>query len=531
MGSEPLMAPNQEYRQTEPTLAQLTDQHSAILNALPATAVIDQQGYIREINTAWVEFATENDYEDQTYGLGSNYLATCLQATGPDSEDARAAAAGIQAVLAGEEKLFNMEYPCHAPWEQRWFRMIVNPVMAPKGGAVIMHINITERVLAEQGLRESEETFRTFMEVASEGIIITNQAGQITFANAAVEKIFGYERTELIGKSVEVLLPEHLRAMHVTYRANYQTSPHNREMGMGPDLFGSHKNGNLIPVEIGLSTVAMADQRLTLSFITDISARKRIEKKLQQHVEELARSNAELAQFAYIASHDLQEPLRAIAGYLQFLERGYRDKLDDRALKFINNSVAGAQRMQGLINDILDYSRVGSHNQALTTVEISTVIKAALNNLTVVIQESEAEISTDPLPAVVGDATLLTQLFQNLIGNGLKFRRESPPRIHISAQSLASTESDCLDSTDREWTFSVADNGIGFDPQYTDRIFRIFQRLHTRDEYPGAGIGLAICKKIIERHGGQIWAESEPGQGSIFFFTLPADQPPQYNIS
>lgn len=524
------MALNHKYGQTEQTLAQLTDQHSAILNALPATAVIDQQGYIQEINTAWIQFATENDYEDQTYGLGSNYLETCWQATGADSQYARAAAAGIQAVLGGEEKLFNLEYPCHSPWEQRWFRLIVNPLTGPKGGAVIMHINITERVLAEQGLRESEEKFRTFIEVAPEGIIITNQDGQITFVNAAVEKIFGYERTELIGKSVEVLLPEHLRAMHVAYRADYQTMPHNREMGIGSDLLGCHKNGNLIPVEIGLATVAMADQLLTLSFITDISVRKRIEKKLQQHMEELARSNAELAQFAYIASHDLQEPLRAIAGYLQFLERGYRDKLDDRALKFINSSVAGAQRMQGLINDILDYSRVGSRNQALTTVEISTVVKAALNNLTAAINDSDAEISLDPLPAVVGDGALLTQLFQNLIGNGLKFRGESPPRIHISAQLAASTENDHHPGTDKLWTFCVADNGIGFDPQYTDRIFRIFQRLHTRDEYPGAGIGLAICKKIIERHGGQIWAESEPGQGSTFFFTLPADKLPQHSI-
>lgn len=237
-----------------------------------------------------------------------------------------------------------------------------------------------------------------------------------------------------------------------------------------------------------------------------------LEQETRQH-QELARSNADLQQFAYIASHDLQEPLRMITSYLQLLERRYRDRLDENANEFIDYAVEGATRMKTLINDLLAYSRVGTHGKPFEQVDCRAIVKQAIANLKLAIHENEAIITWDELPELVADSTQLTQLFQNLISNAIKFRSPDPPTIHISAALQ-----------NENWLFRVQDNGIGVEAQYAERIFVIFQRLHNRTEYPGTGIGLAICKKIIERHDGKIWIESNPGKGSTFCFTIP-DQP------
>jgi light-regulated signal transduction histidine kinase (bacteriophytochrome) len=242
------------------------------------------------------------------------------------------------------------------------------------------------------------------------------------------------------------------------------------------------------------------------------------------HSQELARSNAELEQFAYIASHDLQEPLRMVISYLQLLEQKYKNQLDARADEFIGYAVDGAQRMQTLINDLLNYSRVSTKGQPFKLVDCNSVLERAIANLQITIQESHAVITSDSLPEVIADTTQLAQLFQNLIANAIKFRREEPPQIHITAIKNtveSNQETSHLTHLENEWLFSVRDNGIGLESQYAEKIFVIFQRLHSRSKYPGTGIGLAICKKIIERHGGRIWIESKPGEGSIFYFTIP----------
>jgi signal transduction histidine kinase len=236
-------------------------------------------------------------------------------------------------------------------------------------------------------------------------------------------------------------------------------------------------------------------------------------KRLQEVARELSRSNTELEQFAYIASHDLQEPLRMVRSYLQLLERKYRDRLDETADKYIDYAVDGASRMARMINDLLAYSRVVTRGKPIGPIDCEQAWAEALANLEKMIEESGAEVTHDPLPPVTADFGQMVQLFQNLIGNALKYRSDRPPKIHGSARQQ-----------EGQWLFSICDNGIGIEPQYAERVFVIFQRLHGRGAYSGTGIGLAVCKRIVERHGGSIWVESEYGNGSTFLFTIPQQQ-------
>jgi signal transduction histidine kinase len=254
-------------------------------------------------------------------------------------------------------------------------------------------------------------------------------------------------------------------------------------------------------------------QEAIQSLQKEISERKRAEEALKEKTEELARSNRDLEQFAYVASHDLQEPLRMVTSYVQLLARRYKGKLDSDADEFIGFAEGGAIRMWKLTNDLLTYSRVGTRSKQLEPTDCETVLNQSLNNLKVAIEENGAVVTHDPLPTVMADNPQLVQLFQNLIGNAIKFRGKEPPRVHVSAGRNGNG-----------WTFSVRDNGIGIAPEYAERIFIIFQRLHGREEYPGTGIGLAICQKIVERHGGRIWVESQVGKGATFHFTLPASK-------
>ena len=275
------------------------------------------------------------------------------------------------------------------------------------------------------------------------------------------------------------------------------------------------------------SDYELADQRaveaLSVSFVEALmrkraeealrKARDELETQVQLRTAELARSNAELVQFAYVSSHDLQEPLRAVGGFVELLQRRYEGKLDDKADTAIGLAVDGVNRMHQLINDLLTYSRVGTHGKSLKLVDCNQVVDEALANLETAIAGSAAQVTRRQLPTVTADRTQLVQLLQNLIGNAIKFHGDRPPRASVSAKRSGDT-----------WVFSVRDNGIGIDPKYAERVFVIFQRLHDRTEYPGTGIGLAVCKRIVERHGGRIWFESEPGKGATFFFTLPVKE-------
>jgi PAS domain S-box-containing protein len=364
---------------------------------------------------------------------------------------------------------------------------------------------------ANAELRAREAQLRSYLEAASQAILAVSQVGRIVLVNQRTEEMFGYTRQELLGLELEALLPERYRGGHVGHRAAYFSEPRLRGMGAaGMSLSGRRKDGSEFPVEIGLSFVEGDAGGMALGLVSDITERKRTMDQLAQVNAELRQSNSELEQFASVASHDLQEPLRMISSYMLLLKRRYRGKLDSDADDFIEYAVQGCERMKRLILDLLNFSRAGTQvaNFALTSAE--KMLQRTLVDLKTAIDESAAVITSDPLPQILADPGLLGQVLQNLISNAIKFQHEKTPEVHISVVQ-----------NQRKWVFSVRDNGIGIDLQHAERVFQIFQRLHTDESYSGTGIGLAISKKIVERHGGEIWFESRRGEGTTFFFSIP----------
>lgn len=374
----------------------------------------------------------------------------------------------------------------------------------------------TERklqALLETRLAAGEAKLSMFVEAVAEGILLVSEEGTIHLANQRMEEMFGYSREEMLGQQLGMLIPERYRARHAAHREGYFAAPSVRAMGAGRDLTGRRKDGSEFPVEIGLSFVETDEGKLALGLVSDITERKRVESEFARINSELVRSNTELGQFAYVASHDLQEPLRMVTGYLQLLERRYKGQIDGEGTEFIRYAVEGALRMKRLIEDLLALSRAGTQKASFRPVEARALFDAACANLSVAISESKAEVTCDPLPRITADTGLLTQVFQNLIGNAIKFqKKDSHPRIHASAQM-----------TKEGWVFSIRDNGIGIEKRHIGRIFGIFERLHSADQYEGSGVGLAITQRILERHGGRIWVESKMGEGSTFFFLIPAE--------
>jgi PAS domain S-box-containing protein len=388
----------------------------------------------------------------------------------------------------------------------------LSPIETPEGTLISSAIrDVTASKTAEKALRTSEAKFRGILESAPDAMVIADGHGHIVLVNAETERLFGYGRDELLGQLVDILVPMQFRGGHPQHREGYTAHPRTRSMGEGLELRGLRKDKTEFPVEISLSPLESTEGILVMAGIRNTSARKQSEEQLMKTVTELKRSNEELQQFAYVASHDLQEPLRMVASYTQLLASRYKGRLDADADEFIAYAVDGSNRMQGLIQDLLAYSRAGANGKSLREISSEDALKAALLNLRTAIQESGAVVTHDALPVITTDDTQLAQVFQNLVGNAIKYHGSQTPLVHVSA----------VKNGGKEWTFSVRDNGMGIDPQYFERIFVIFQRLHGRKEFKGTGIGLAICKKILERLGGRIWVESQPEKGSTFHFALP----------
>jgi len=338
-------------------------------------------------------------------------------------------------------------------------------------------------------------------------VVITDLLGNITQFNNAFTDLLGYN-SEMIGEHptkivIEKDFPKVQKGIKECIRTgfvkNFECTAMSKDKKEILVLFNITLLKNSADNPTGLILVAR-----------DITERKEAEQKLRQTLEDLECSNAELEQFAYVASHDLQEPLRMVASFLQLLERRYKDKIDEDANEFIAYAVDGANRMQRMINDLLQYSRVGTRGKLFEQTDSKIALDLAIRNLIVAIKENDALITQDALPIIMADSIQLIQVFQNLIGNAIKYRGDEPSKIHISAKRKGN-----------EWIFSVKDNGIGIESKHFDRIFLIFQSLHNKISYPGSGIGLSICKKIVERHGGRIWVESQPGMGSTFYFSIP----------
>ena len=371
-------------------------------------------------------------------------------------------------------------------------------------------------------LKGAETPYRVLIEQMYEGAATLADDGTVLYANRRLAELLRIPLQVLIGTSLRrFVTPPELPVFDTRLAGGKQCS------SKGEFTFRC-QDGPALPVQLSFSVAYEQDTRPTCVIVTDLTERKRAEialhqahdsleqrvtertKQLQQATTELKRSNRDLEQFAYVASHDLQDPLRAISGYVLLLKRALGNELSAKAMGYITGAVDGAARMQQLIEDLLAFSRVGSREAALAPTDLNELLRQAKGSLQTAIKDTGAKLTSGRLPTLTVDAALITQLFQNLIANAIKFRRAGPPKIEVRARQ----------EPDR-WVISVRDNGIGIAPEHFERIFRIFQRLHTRKEYPGTGMGLAICQSIIERHGGRIWVESQPGQGATFFFSLP----------
>ncbi|MFH2038810.1 MAG: PAS domain S-box protein [Chloroflexota bacterium] len=411
-----------------------------------------------------------------------------------------------QVIRSGE--VLSSESPVTFPGGQRWLNTQLVP-LRDKDGQVnaVMGVSrdVTERKQADLLILE-EKTFSDSIINSLPGIFYLFDAqGKFLLWNRNFEKISGYSTDEMLERNPadffvgdeKVLVQERIQQVFISGQAEVEANFTSRHAVATPYYLTGVR-------------IMIKDQPHLVGVGIDITKRRQAEEKLLKAMADLARSNSELERFAYVASHDLQEPLRMVTSYLQLLERRYKDKLDGDAREFIQFAVDGSNRMKNLIGDLLAYSRVGTRGKEFEMVDCGIVLENVLTNLQISLSESHAKLTHDPLPEVMGDDSQLESLFQNLIGNAIKFHGRKKPKIHVGVKQEA-----------RDWVFSVSDNGIGIDPQYFERIFIIFQRLHNLQEYTGTGIGLAISKRIVERHGGRIWIESQPGQGSTFYFTLP----------
>jgi PAS domain S-box-containing protein len=353
-------------------------------------------------------------------------------------------------------------------------------------------------------IKQSKELFRILFYRSPIGTYII-QNGHFRLVNRQLAYILGYEEDELIGRpSLSFVLAEDRDAVRENAVRMLKG-----ECSLGYEFRVVNKQAKIKWVMETVVPIYYRRKRATLGCLIDVTERKQMEERLKQITAELQYSNTELEQFAYVISHDLQEPLRMVSSYTQLLAKRYSDKLDNDADEFIAYAVDGTKRMQSLLHDLLEYSRVGTRGKPFSLVNCEHIVEQAIANLKIAIEECGASVSYDVLPTIMGDEGQLVRLFQNLIGNAIKFRREEAPQVHISAKRMNYIV-----------TFSVKDNGIGIDPQHSQSIFEIFRRLHTIEEYPGTGMGLAICKKIVERHGGHISVQSQPGQGSTFYFSV-----------
>ena len=377
-----------------------------------------------------------------------------------------------------------------------------------------VHRESRQRAMVEIALRKSEGKFRGLLEAAPDALVVVTETGQIVLLNLEAEQQFGYRRAQLVGQNIRKILPSGLDSQLASSQQHSTNQPSDPENNPGRlfELIGTRSNHSEFPVELLLSPLDSSEGLLFTVSIRNITERKLAEQELARITADLRRSNTELQQLAYVASHDLQEPLRAVASYTQLIARRYKGHLDKEADEFIAFAVDGCTRMKALIQDLLSYSRAGGNDGAGHFITADQALREALGNLRLIIEETKADVTHDPMADLGLFDSRLTRVFQNLVSNAIKYRGDDAPVIQITAKRGVGTE--CL--------FTVRDNGIGIDPQYFEKIFFLFQRLHGPHQFKGTGIGLSICEKILHHLGGRIWVDSQLGKGSSFHFALPA---------
>jgi len=508
--------------------------YQGLLEAAPdAMVVVNQGGEIVLVN---VQAEKQFGYSrDELLGkkvkniIPEGFAERLIADAARSAADALAQQIGTGIELSGRRK-DGSEFP---------IEIMLSPLESAEGILVTAAIrNISVRKDAEKHLVQMESRYRGLLEAAPDAMVVVNRGGEIVLVNVQAEKQFGYRRDELLGQKVKNIIPEGFAERLIADATRSVADALAQQIGTGIELCGRRKDGSEFPIEIMLSPLESAEGILVTAAIRNISARKKSERvntqlenqatvlqsahdelevRVRERTKELAfanqileQSNLELKQFAYVASHDLQSPLRSISGFVQLLKLEYEGKLDEQAQDWIRRTVGAIGQMQRLIRDLLSYSRVDARSLPFTRIPFLDIVRDAVTLLESSLRDSGGRVTWDELPVVMGDRSQLVQLIQNLVGNGLTYHGDKPPHIHLSAERSG-----------QEWIFSVRDNGIGIDPKYREQIFEIFKRLHDQKEYPGTGIGLAVCRRVVNRHGGRIWVESELGHGSTFHFTIP----------
>ena len=508
--------------------------YQGLLEAAPdAMVVVNQGGEIVLVN---VQAEKQFGYSrDELLGkkvkniIPEGFAERLIADAARSAADALAQQIGTGIELSGRRK-DGSEFP---------IEIMLSPLESAEGILVTAAIrNISVRKDAEKHLVQMESRYRGLLEAAPDAMVVVNRGGEIVLVNVQAEKQFGYRRDELLGQKVKNIIPEGFAERLIADATRSVADALAQQIGTGIELCGRRKDGSEFPIEIMLSPLESVEGILVTAAIRNISARKKSERvntqlenqatvlqsahdelevRVRERTKELAfanqileQSNLELKQFAYVASHDLQSPLRSISGFVQLLKLEYEGKLDEQAQDWIRRTVGAIGQMQRLIRDLLSYSRVDARSLPFTRIPFLDIVRDAVTLLESSLRDSGGRVTWDELPVVMGDRSQLVQLIQNLVGNGLTYHGDKPPHIHLSAERSG-----------QEWIFSVRDNGIGIDPKYREQIFEIFKRLHDQKEYPGTGIGLAVCRRVVNRHGGRIWVESELGHGSTFHFTIP----------
>ena len=482
---------------------EIDPQFHAVANHAPVGIILtDPEGNCRFTNEQWRQMTASTVEETKGKGWLARFHCEGHRQFLADWN-------GVLASGAAFKKEYRFRFPGRPPiWVEGWGVSLRDEVEAITGFLGTL-VNVTKYKETERELRESKQLLEEAQEIARLGHWERDIAGDNIIWSKELYRIFGLDPERFKPSVGSILLRVHREDVQRVTTAFDDAVRISSDIDLSCRILRADGEERIVNVKAKTIRDENRKPFRIIGTTQDITERAKLEESLARRTEDLMLSNRELEQFAWFASHDLQEPLRMISTFMGLLKSKYQDKLGKDAQEYIAFAIDGAVRMKALVNDILSYARVDAKRRELEPIDLNLALKSALESMQISIESSRAEITAESLPMVLGDSVQLAQIFLNLVGNSIKYRGSDPPKIHISSQKKG-----------KQWLIAVRDNGIGFEMQFADTIFDIFRRLHGRTEYPGTGIGLALCKKIVERHGGRIWAESALGKGSTFYFTL-----------